>query len=195
MLDLESMGVSPRAALLQIGIAQFDINTGQIGNTLKVTIDLASSLHHGLEMNASTVAFWLSDKVTQEARDSVMAETHNDGKLGLPLRVALRQVSDFIKDNGIEYIHGNGSASDCVWLRSSFEACNMPAPFTFRDDVCFRTIKTLCRRAGIEYTLPADQDIPHDGLQDAIWQAKALHSMLNALGLAGKFDKVNNDAN
>lgn len=181
MIDLESMGVGNSPALIQISAVQFDMFTGETGETFNEVIDLKSSMDAGLNISPGTIKFWMTNTtVSQEARELVMAETgdHTDGTNSL--EDVLGRFSKWIEENDIQYVHGNGSASDNVWLRSSYEACNIKAPFTFRDDMCYRTLRTFAKRLGwveeIEF-----EGIVHNGIDDAKHQIRVLKDILNFL--------------
>jgi hypothetical protein len=64
---------------------------------------------------------------------------------------------------------GNGAAFDNVVLRNAFERAHLTPPWNFRQDMCYRTIKTLF----------PDVEMPervgkHNALEDAKWQAQHL---------------------
>lgn len=184
MVDLESMGVGNSPALTQISAVTFDINTGEIGNKFNYIIDLKSSMDAGLTISAGTIKFWMTNpSVTHEAREIVMSATsdHNEDSVKT-LERALTHFNAFININNVKYVHGNGVASDNVWLRSAFEAVNIKPNFTFRDDFCFRTIRTLAKRVGWEDNVKRE-GIYHDGLDDAKHQVKVLRSCLEHLNI------------
>lgn len=188
MLDLESMGVGNNPALIQIAAVAFDINTGKCGKTFDMKIDLKSSMDAGLSISAGTINFWLTNEgVTQAARDVVMSETGNHCKGGNTLGYVLSKFYKWIKDNNIKYVHGNGTASDNVWVRSAYDAVNQECPFTFRDDICFRALRTLAERSGWEDDV-VREGVYHDGLDDARHQVKVLFSILTYLQLTGTID-------
>lgn len=189
MIDLEAMGVTNSPALIQISAVQFNMFTGEMGATFDRVIDLKSSMDAGLDISPGTIKFWMTDNsVTQECREVVMSKTgdHSPGKERDSLEQVLKDFSAWIKEHKIAYVHGNGTASDNVWIRSSYQACDLPLPFTFREDMCYRTIRTLCKRTGWKYRVPF-QGIVHNGIDDAKHQVRVLHKMLEHLNLA-KFE-------
>lgn len=181
MIDLESMGTETNPCLLQISAVKFDINTGEINGTFDTKVDLQSCLDAGLSVTAGSIAFWMkNDSVTQEARDSVMKETYDDGTSGKTLASALMSFSLWCELEGVEYVHGNGAASDNVWLRSAYKAVGLACPFDFRADVCFRSFKTLAKRMGWKDNVE-NFGVYHDGVDDAIYQVSVLRSVLSFL--------------
>lgn len=184
-MDLESMGVGNNPALLQIAAVQFDINTGEIGNTFDMKIDLQSSMDAGLDISAGTIKFWMTNRsVNQETRNIVMSETGDHSKGGNTLPSVCAQFARWLKENRIQYIHGNGAASDNVWLRSAFKASCIDCPeISFRNDMCYRTLKTLAKRTGWNEGVDFVGN-EHDGLDDAKYQVKALVSILKHLNIS-----------
>ena len=181
MIDLESMGVGNSPALIQISAVQFDMFTGKTGKTFDEVIDLKSSMDAGLNISPGTIKFWMTNgTVTQEARELVMAKTgdHADGSNSI--QDVLAKFSEWIKENDIQYVHGNGAASDNVWLRSAYDACKIKSPFTFRDDICYRTLRTVAKRLGWVEEVKFE-GIVHNGIDDAKHQIRVLKDLLNFL--------------
>lgn len=173
MLDLETMGVTNSPALLQISAVQYDPFTGKMGAEFRQNICLESSVAAGLGVSASTIQFWMSPEL-QTARKWVLEKPK-------PLNEVLLAFTEWMKNNNIQFVHGNGSASDCVWLRSAYKAACIQAPFTFRQDMCMRTIRNLARDLGFIDTMIPFDGIPHDGLDDAKYQVKVEHQAIQFL--------------
>ena len=188
MIDLETMGVGSNPALLQISAVPFNINTCEYDadGAFNTHIDLNSCFDHGLTVSAGTIRFWMTNpQVTQEAREMVMSQTgeHTGGGTGLvPALVAFNK---WYAERGMRFVHGNGAASDNVWLRSAFDACGIAPLFNFRNDMCFRTIKKMAERSGWRnnYTRVG---VYHNGVDDAVSQILTLKSVLEHLGLLGR---------
>jgi hypothetical protein len=75
-------------------------------------------------------------------------------------------------------VWGNGAAADNVWLRSAYGATGIPAPWSFRNDRCYRTIKNLPICSEIEFVRIG---VFHNALDDAESQALHLIKMLGVL--------------
>lgn len=186
MIDLESMGVGNKPALIQIAAVQFDINSGNIGSTFDMKIDLQSSMDAGLDINAGTIKFWMTHpSINQETRNIVLSETGDHTKGGNTLEHVCNVFAKWLKDNNIKYVHGNGAASDNVWLRSAFSAVKVDSPeLSFRNDMCYRTLRTLATRKGWNDSHINFIGNEHDGLDDAKYQVAALISILNFLNIS-----------
>ena len=66
MLDLETMGTGPNAAITAIGAVKFDPDKGEIVETFYFKVNLESSVKQGGVIDASTVIWWLGQN--EEAR-------------------------------------------------------------------------------------------------------------------------------
>ena len=112
VLDLETMGKGPRAAIVAIGCVR--IKQGAITDTLYRRVNLESSLQAGLEVDASTVNWWLK----QEA--AARAEVDGSQASGL-LPMGLTALHNFLaEDKALGW--GNGSSFDTVIGTLSFDA-------------------------------------------------------------------------
>jgi len=174
MLDLETMGNGPDAAIVAIGAVAFDIETAAIsprGFYKRVTLDSAAK--KGGAIDASTVIWWLQQ--AQEAR----AELVNAGLEREHIIDALADFADWIRFEAAgqdSRVWGNGAAFDNVILRSAYQRCGLGAPWNYWNDRCYRTIKGLYGRdIKIERT-----GVHHHGLADAEAQAAHLLRMLDS---------------
>ena len=175
MIDLETMGTGNKAAIISIGAAKFDKT--KIYDTFHVGVDLASNKPLGLEIEAETVMWWLSED-RAEARRAWL----DLGKV--ELYEALLGFSEWLREDDPDKIvafdpagvWGNGATFDNVILRNAYAGARLECPWPFWKDRCFRTLKA-------PYTgpLPLREGTHHAALDDAIWQAKALqHIWLNS---------------
>lgn len=165
MLDLETMGIGPDAAIVAIGACTFDIADGKIGTTYYNRVNLASSVAHGGVIDADTVTWWLQQG--DEARAEVARE-------GLSIAEALQSFADWmaLHTHSTE-VWGNGASFDNVILRGAYARNGTPAPWAWWNDRCYRTIKELNRGVQMERL-----GTHHNALDDAISQALHLIAML-----------------
>lgn len=153
MLDIETMGNTPNAAIVSIAAVYFD-KTGT-GRSFYKKVSLESSVEIGLEMDTSTVLWWLKQDDT--ARKEF--ETKGD-----PLYSVLRSLDSFIAKGCC--IWGNGASFDNVILANAYGKLKMETPWKFYNNRCFQTLKNLFPNVGIA----ANQN-KHNALDDALWQA------------------------
>jgi hypothetical protein len=160
MLDLETLSTEPNAVILSIGAARFDPNEWTVAETFEAHVDLESTNLKVFDISPNTVNWWMSDD-RQEARAYYRRGDKTD------LVTALWGFRQWLKDQPLEGLWGNGAAFDNVILRKAYELCGEQAPWAFRQDRCFRTLKNL----PIIVPEPERIEPAHSALGDAIWQA------------------------
>ncbi|KAA1184953.1 3'-5' exoribonuclease [Photorhabdus heterorhabditis] len=165
MLDLETMGTGPNAAIVSIGAVFFNPNTCDIGDTFYSPVDLASSIRYGGTVDGDTVKWWL--RRSDEARAEIYC-------CELPgLFSVLYELSEFTQTDTDIKVWGNGAAFDNIILRSAYENCGIPVFWHFWNDRDVRTIVELGHAIGIDPKNDMQFDGErHNAIDDAIHQAK-----------------------
>ena len=155
MLDLETMSLASNAAIITIGAVEFDERS--IGRTFYERINPELALADGLDSDPETLAWW-------ERQDrKVRAEAFGGTK---SLRQVLLEFTAWMPDDAV--VWGNGAASDNVWLANAYVAADLPKPWDYRNDRCYRTMLAI---------FPVKRVKPkkaHHALHDAKAQAKTL---------------------
>jgi hypothetical protein len=165
MVDLETMGTGPNAAITAIGAVEFDTTSGTLGRTFYNVVDLASAVEQGGQIDASTVMWWL--RQSDEARAAL-------GKDAISLPHALQQFAEWIAPCGPGVrVWGNGASFDNVVLGSAYRNAGWPQPWKFWNDRCYRTVKAMYPNILMERS-----GTHHNALDDAVSQAKHLLAML-----------------
>lgn len=167
MVDLETLGNGSNSVIIAIGAVKF--NERGLGDEFYAVVDAQSCVDAGMQINASTVMWWMQQ--SDEARAAFK-------RTGVPIGSALMSFSSFIEDGGNAShmrVWGNGAAFDNAILANAYSKCKQPAPWKFRNDRCYRTMKARYQ----------DFDIPrvgahHNALDDAKSQAQ---HMVNNIGL------------
>lgn len=155
MLDLETMGTSHIAPIIQIGACYFDRETGELGRRFKSNIKLSSAMEAGMVPDADTIAWWMQQ--SEEARSSVMSN-------GLVLHTVLSRLNDFLEGGEQLWSH---ATFDAVILTNAMKLCGMWPKISFRG---MRDIRTLVDLAGIDiYEMPR-VGTHHDALDDCYYQ-------------------------
>lgn len=166
MLDLETMGNGPDAAIVAIGAVEF--SGPELSEQLYVNVDLSSSVAGGGVMDASTVVWWLQQ--SEQARKEISS------KGIFSIEAALRMFSEFASGYGKEVrIWGNGAAFDNVILRQAYKRAGIEAPWKYSNDRCYRTVAASRKDIPINRT-----GTHHNALDDAISQARHMHAILSA---------------
>lgn len=173
MLDLETMGNGPAAAIVGIGAVKFDPRgpeppcctddpsgcmNGPYG--FYTCVSLESSVRAGLVMDPSTVLWWLAQ--SDDAKAAVLGR-------GEPLSSALYAFSQWFGSSRI--VWGHGAGFDPVIITSAYKAVHRAMPFDFHNIRDTRTIIALVE----EFTgsSPAWKDVgtKHHAWWDAWRQA------------------------
>jgi hypothetical protein len=157
MLDLETLGNGNNACILSIGAVLFDPKGDGIHSKFEVHVDPASCVAAGLQMDASTVMWWL-DPERDAARNELTKHTRET------LIAALGKTGAFL--TGDRPVWGNGATFDNVILRSAYKAAGMACPWMFWNDRCYRTIKSLYPGVKLERV-----GVHHSAVDDAASQA------------------------
>ena len=183
MLDLETMGTGPSAAIIAIGAIEFDPESTTLGRTFYQNVNLVSSVAHGGVMDADTVMWWLQQS---EAARYALTNKHNTAiSIGSAL-IEFGQWLNHFSSNciGADYkvvdtkLWGNGSDFDNVVLRSAYERTGLIVPWNFRNNRCYRTLKNLFPDKKL---LPPQEGTQHNALDDARWQAQHALNIFTSL--------------
>lgn len=191
MLDLETMGNGPRAAIVSIGAVFFNPLTGELGAEFEAHIDLRDSARFG-EIDPDTVLWWLQQSVESKG---VIAQATGS------LETAVNWFNSWVDCNmqGLARhalcVWGNGSGFDNVIFRSAYDALReqnrigrCPIQWQFWQDRDVRTIvelgRTLC---GFDpkKDLPFE-GVAHTALADAKHQARYVSTIYQRLAAACK---------
>ena len=172
MVDLETLSTAPDAAIVAIGAVTF--NDGGIPpkdfvrQTFSVAVDLRSAQRHGGRFDAATILWWF--KQSDAARMALLKDA-------VGLTEALSAFTIWTKrQSETPRIWGNGASFDNVVLRQTYERAFMGAPWAFRDDRCYRTLKAL--RPDIPFE---PHGTHHNALDDAFAQATHAERILAAM--------------
>ena len=167
MIDLETLGTKPGSVILSIGAVKF--GKEGLGDEFYAAIELDSATRSGLTIDASTVAWWMDQ--SEEAR-KVFTESPRD-----PLFAALKNLQTYLRKGCTESdvkIWGNGADFDNVLLAAAYDVVNLPVPWKFYNNRCYRTMKSMSA-----VPKPDREGVHHNALDDAKYQALHLVSILN----------------
>lgn len=176
MVDLETLGTTPRSPIISIGAVFFDPDTGKMGDTFHVAIFFKSACA-GREIDADTIAWWF--KQSSAARNKVLLGDSY-------MEEALSAFSDFLtpldeKGNAITpVVWGNGSTFDISILEDVYRQRKLTCPWPYWSVRDVRTIvdcaEGIVSRKDFEF-----EGTEHNALDDAIHQAKYVAAMWQAL--------------
>lgn len=165
MLDLETMGSGPDAAITAIGAVAFDKNG--TGSKFYTHVDLTSSVNLGLVMDPSTVIWWMGQN--EHARQ-LFKEKGADIVSALQL---FEEWARVVETADKVRVWGNGANFDNVVLASAIRKARLNQPWKFWNDRCYRTMKAQYPKVKIQR-----KGTHHNALDDAITQAEHLIAIL-----------------
>lgn len=168
MLDLETMGTGNEAAIIAIGAAKFDPEGSDIIEAFYVRVSLESSLAAGMKIDGSTVMWWLGEERAEARRALLATEAQH-------IEDALFGFSQWFGDSS-QPVWGNGATFDNVILRNAYAKLMLPAPWSYRDDRCYRTVKALAPHIEPVTSI----GVEHQALDDAKYQARHLQAIVAA---------------
>lgn len=166
MIDLETMGLRPNAAIISIGAVYFDASN--VLSEFYSNVSLKSCLDLGLTTDQSTIDWWHKQSV--EAR---MAWQRDDAP---DLMAALTQFTVWLRSIGGQKEicpWGNGADFDLTILGSAHRALDVDPPWQFYNHHCFRTMKNMFQVVDFPR-----QGTHHNALDDAKHQAVHLQRIL-----------------
>lgn len=172
MIDLETMGTQPTAAIVSIGAVFFDPETGELGDEFYEVIDLHSAMSlPGTTVDADTIKWWL--KQSSEARSEIVKD--GSSHLGYVLLMLAAFMRSYGAISSLK-VWGNGASFDNIILRSACERAEIkayPDIWCWYNDRDVRTMVEIGRALGFD----PKRDMPFDGVQhnalaDAKHQAK-----------------------
>jgi hypothetical protein len=164
MLDLETMSTASNACICSIGAVKFNTKDG-ILDEFYITVDAKDCKKQGLHFSQDTLNWW--SKQNPAALKMLVKDTK-------PLKEALTAYSKWFGTKKMNQ-WGNGSAFDNVILRNAYAAVELKEPWTYRGELCYRTLIALFP----ESSPPEREGTYHNALDDAKYQAKYFIQLLS----------------
>lgn len=171
MVDLETMGTGPSAAIVAIGAVAFDPAQDRITAEHYQTVDLQSAVDGGGLITAGTVMWWLQQ--SDAARAALAADAQH-------INLALQRFAEWMRlaATADVQVWGNGVDFDNVILQGAFARSGQAQPWRWSRNRCYRTLKSLHPDV-----LLAREGTHHNALDDARHQAHHLMLMLGRPGM------------
>lgn len=164
MLDLETLGNKPGAAIVAIGAVAFNMDGEIHENKFHQKITFESALETG-KVNASTLKWWM--KQSDESRDYLVGESDVEE---LDTWTVTCNFMSWLKEvfpDGDYEVWGNSIRFDNGLLEAHFEALKYgDLPWPFRNEIDARTIGKIDR--AVRKGIIADwKGVAHNPLDDA----------------------------
>jgi len=167
MIDLETLSLANNAAILSIGAVTFK-PVDNVDNTYYARI--GKSYYTGIQkfdISKDTIDWW--NKQTLEAREEAFY-----GNIDLPS--ALHTFSKFCNQFKSVRVWGNAASFDLKILEHVYKVFNIPVPWKYTNEMCYRTLKNLF--PAIPQPKPK---FAHNALSDAATQAEHAALLLSLL--------------
>lgn len=180
MLDLETMGTGPDAAIVSIGAVLFDpladgdgLLPGEGRGEWYRRVSLADAMHQGGQADASTILWWLQR--SEAARGELVGRAES-------MLESLSSLGYWMRLHAVDEVWSNGADFDLVILGGAYRRASIAKPWSHKQQRCFRTLRALYPHA--EKTVQSDDaDTRHHALADARWQARVAVAILREMRL------------
>jgi len=178
MIDIETLGRGPTAAIVAISAVLWQQDIGQpcrdstLGCTLDaidIRVDATDSQRQGGTLDASTVLWWLGQE--PDARGALLDQPR------LLIADALDELSRFFPPQQTPWVWANSPSFDLAILRSAYERIGITPPWRYWQERDYRTLA----RIHASIAPPDRSGIAHTALDDARHQARHLSDILGAL--------------
>ncbi len=168
MIDLETMGVNPNAALVQVGCVLFNSRTGKLGQQYSVDVDLESSLALGGKIDKATVEWW-----TAQGGWSPFAKVYHIVDVLDNLAIFLNKFPT------LERFWSQGATFDIAILERYYHALRRDPPWKYNQSRDTRTVYDFARQRG--WDKPEGTAPEHEAIYDCIQQITCLMSAFEYL--------------
>ncbi|HDP7545172.1 TPA: 3'-5' exoribonuclease [Escherichia coli] len=174
MIDTETLGNGPDAAIFAIGAVFFDPFTGRLGKQFEQFIDPVDSERNGGTVNAATALWW--------AGQSVEARAHLRNADGTEI-AAVTEFLAFISSNMRDESPGwpltvwcKGASFDFLILKSAITRTvgEKSIPWCFWNERCMGALIAMAESTGWRMPDRAGKETAHTALGDAVYQAKVV---------------------
>ena len=170
MIDIETLGKHSRSVITTIAAVSFDIETGEIGKSKYIEIDINDSIKQGLEVDGDTIIWWL--KQPNASRKNI-----HSPKESYKLKDSLSILTKFLnsiapKDDLI--IWGNSAKFDLGILSDAYRILDFEIPWIFYNERCVRTLAKL--KPNIKKNTIFD-GVRHNPIDDCLYQIKYCHNI------------------
>lgn len=170
-IDIETLGTKPGSVIASIGAVIFDPKAGvqsaedMMKDSIKILIDIRQSIALGMEVSGDTISWWMQQ--TDAARNATF--NPKDKSDLLTPDSAIINFNAFIRSVEKPFVWGNGANFDISLLEAVMDVVKRGYPWAYTKVRCLRTLRAV---APFNYSDMPKNDLPHDCLADAIYQAQ-----------------------
>lgn len=172
MFDIETTGTKAGCCVLQIAAVPFNNSFGKNSHPIfESIINWQSCKDAGLVDEPDTLAWWQNNNANTVSK--VFSGTKS-------IRTVFEDLYLYCKSlEAVIHPWGNAASFDLVILRYVFDLLNIPVPWDFRNEMCFRTLKNLFPLSETEK--PVRFGPAHDAFHDAMYQVRVANTIFNKL--------------
>lgn len=175
MLDLETLGLSPGCAILEIALVRFDAEPELV---FRRQVSVASCVRAGLRMEPETVEWWMKQSDAARLRWSADSAILLGEALGSLRSCVGRLRFNAARGDSPLRLWANGAAFDVPILEAAYRACDLPIPWNYRE---VRDMRTLMDLAEVDKDAIPFEGIEHSAADDAMHQARLCRLALQRL--------------
>jgi hypothetical protein len=165
MLDIETLGKNSNAVVVSISAVIFDMNTGEVGDTFEIGLDIKEQVSKGGIIDQETVNWW--NDQSEDAKKELERLKKE------PVYIALLTFNNWIKTNfkapSKIKLWGNGSTFDNVIVRNLYERHELEFVIPYYANRDVRTLTYLEKVNPKSYPFVG---IKHRGIDDCKHQIK-----------------------
>lgn len=170
MIDIETFGQSYNAVVVQVALAYFNRETGEIGDSTIINIDANDSIKYGFEMDKSTLDWWATQP--KEVFDTLSVNA-------VPVEEALKNIKKFIKFGAFIWCHSTFDAPILGNMYRRVYGENKSVPWGYKN---VRDIRTLCALSNINLELyDWEKEKTHNAGDDVKFQIKYVTDACNMI--------------
>jgi hypothetical protein len=164
MHDIETVSLKPNAGIISIGACRVD----DPDNFFYERINF-ETLDNRFHVDTTTLEWWGAQETAAQV-EAFGGKTHIIDALD---NYAFWLISQGTKDS--LRMWGNGAMFDNVILGEAYKACGMLVPWSYKGDMCYRTVKNLF------HSIEEDDfvGVKHTALADAQHQARHLNKIFS----------------
>jgi hypothetical protein len=169
-LDIETLDTATTSVVIQIAAAAYTYTDKGAGKTLPaldLKLNTPSQIQRGRTISQDTMKFWFKNSDTKAVLGAILANQD------VPVEIALRTLSDYIKRHDITEIWSQGPTFDITILEHLMAQFDIEVPWKFYQ---VRDLRTVQNFVGMDAKAKAIKDggVTHNALDDVHTQI-ALH--------------------
>ena len=178
MIDIETMAAGNDAAVISIGLAEFDPKTGSIGRTLEVRNSLTAQRNVNRRFDPSTVEWWL--RQSKEAQEQLLSKPRYDTAAEM-----MKEVDTFLNSICSSQwdlaLWAKGPSFDLMICRDLAKQLEVRWKGHFSREYCVRTMLMIAKANGWDDILGMEPEVAHGALSDSIHQANQVMAVMTRL--------------